>query len=134
MIDKNKFKDFDFNDGVDLSETELLHLKSILPTDYQNFVQTYNGGEGEIGEEYLVLHKAEELIEINTDVKISDFDNKLFIIGSNGGGEYVAIDFRNDTLKYIIIPFIFEYAAIKVLAYDIDDLFNKIYIEGYFGK
>ena len=80
-----------------------------------------------------MLHQAEKLNDINADYKIVEFDTSLFIIGSNGSGQLIAIDARNTNPSYLLIPYIFEYDAIIELSTNVEDLFKQIYEEGYFG-
>ena len=133
MIEEEYLVGFQKNSGLEESQLKLLEFPIELPEDYINLLKIFNGGEGEIGEEYLVLHQAEKLNDINADYKIAEFDANLFIIGSNGSGELIAIDARNKNPSYISIPYIFEYDAIIELSTNIEDLFKRIYEEGYFG-
>ncbi|SMC87895.1 SMI1/KNR4 family protein [Cellulophaga tyrosinoxydans] len=132
MIKYEYLKEFEGNSGITSEKLSFLKLPERLPEDYIELLKQFNGGEGEVGEEYLVLHKADELIEINKDIEIAKFDKNIFVIGSNGGGEFVAIDFRNEKPIYILIPFIFEYDAIIELGSNIDELFERIYTVGFF--
>ena len=90
--------------------------------------------EKEMSEKNISCFKRrEELNEINKDYEIAEFDPNIFIIGSNGSGELIAIGRSKNSLIYILIPYIFEYDAIIELASDVDGLFKKIFKEGYFG-
>tara|TARA_R110001583_G_C5332668_1_gene378502 strand:+ start:68 stop:475 length:408 start_codon:yes stop_codon:yes gene_type:complete len=133
MIKKEYLEEFEKNAGIEPENLNSLKFTIEIPQDYLEFLKEFNGGEGDVGEEYLVLHKAEELNEINTDYEIAEFDPKIFIIGSNGSGELIAIDTRKNSPIYILIPSIFEYDAIIELASDVNGLFKRIFTEGYFG-
>ena len=132
MLEKKYFEKFNGNTGVPVD----INLKSKLPTkiplDYFNFISLYNGGEGFIGEEYLKLYKIEELLHINEDYSVDEFAPDIFIIGTNGGGEAIAFDFRYENPKYILIPFIFDYNDVIELGNNINDFFARIYKKGYF--
>ena len=39
----------------------------VLPNDYIEFMKKHNGGQGDIGETWLILYRLEELQEINDD-------------------------------------------------------------------
>ncbi len=80
----------------------------------------------------MILYKAEDLLKNNIEYKLKDFDPRIFLIGSNGGGEAVAIDLRKKDFKYILIPFIFEYDAIIELGNDINNFFHRLFNIGYF--
>jgi hypothetical protein len=134
MIKKEYLADFECNPGI--TEEQLGHLKlpRRLPADYLDLLKEMNGGEGDVGDEYLILDKAEQLLEINQDTEIADFDKDLFIIGGNGGGELIVIDFRRPKPKYVIMPYIFEYEAMIELGSSIEELFKRVHDIGYFNE
>ena len=49
-----------------------------LPVDYRSFLLKSNGGEGFVGEHYLVLWKVEELIEFNRDYAVDEWAPACF--------------------------------------------------------
>ena len=134
MIKKEYLDKFDGNSGVSSELLNSIKLPERLPSDYIELIKNYNGGEGFVGEEYLILEKVEEFLEVNESCGIEEFDNNIFLIGSNGGGEAVAIDFRNKKPIYILIPYIFEYEAIIELGTSLEEFFERIHKEGFFGK
>mgnify|MGYP003626296418 CR=1 FL=1 len=134
MIKNEYLAEFNSNSGITTESLISLKLPKRLPTDYIEFLKKFNGGEGFVGEEYLVLEKAEKLLERNKNYKIEEFDKNIFLIGGNGAGEGVAIDFRNDKPRYILIPLIFEYDAILYLGKNIKELFEQIYENGFFEE
>lgn len=81
-------------------------LQVELPPDYVSFLRSYNGGEGTIGETYLVLWKAEELAEMNQSYRATEFVPELLLIGSDGGGEAFAFDKRTAPWGVVMVPFI----------------------------
>jgi hypothetical protein len=125
-------RDFSQNKGMSEKSLNSLELRNDLPKDYLELLQKYNGGEGFIAEEYLVLHKAEEIKRLNKEYGIENFDTKIFLIGNNGNGEAIGIDLRNEKTEYILIPYSFEYKSIIKLAENINGLFKRIYEKGYF--
>ena len=82
------------------------HLGSNLPEFYRNFMRGCNGGEGFIGEQYLILWRAEELLEFNREYEVSIYAPELFLFGSNGGGEAFAFDNRDTGMKICAVPFV----------------------------
>ena len=46
-------------------------LGSNLPPDYVRFLRSNNGGEGFVGDEYLIFWKAEELGRLNRGYEVS---------------------------------------------------------------
>lgn len=133
MINNNYLIDFEKNSGIEENHLNSLQFPVQLPNDYLDLLKSFNGGNGTVGEEYLILHKVEELIKINKDYKIAKFDNKFFIIGSNGSGELIALDTRKKNPIYVLIPYIFEYDAIIELSNNVEGLFQRIFEKGYFG-
>ncbi|MDW5289617.1 SMI1/KNR4 family protein [Formosa sp. PL04] len=134
MIKKEYLKTFSNNSGITTNKLESLKFPKNLPQDYLEFLIIFNGGEGFVGENYLVLTKAESLLQLNMDSGIDTFDNQIFLIGGNGASEAIAIDFRNDNPKYILLPLIFEYDAILELGATIEDLFAHIFEKGFFKE
>jgi hypothetical protein len=132
MIDKNMFLKFNFNSISDLSEIETLVTQKKVSRDYLELLKLGNGGEGFIGNEYLILYKNEDLVKINNQYEIEKYVPGIFIFGSNGGDEALAFDYRNDKIKYILIPFMFEYDTIIELGKTIEEFLDRIYQNGFF--
>lgn len=130
ILDKYLLK-FNKNTGIKPEKLNVLEFKISLPQNYFDLLTAFNGGEGEVGNNYLWLYKAEEL---NESYNSAEFDSKIFIIGNNGSGEFIEIDARNNNFTYILLPMIFEYEAIIELSSDINELFKHIYEYGYFGN
>ncbi|NEN76602.1 hypothetical protein F9B74_09825 [Pelistega sp. NLN82] len=103
----------------------LLELKSNfnLPDDYFSFLSSHNGAEGFVQEQYLILWKAEELLEFNNAYEVREYVDNLFLIGSNGGGEGIGYDL--ETMDIVMIPFIgMNRKYIKVIAKSIEELLS----------
>ena len=80
-----KWGTFEFNTPY-LGETIEKINEVVLPKDYIEFMKKHNGGEGDIGETWLIIYPLEELKEINDDYESEEFLPGHIIIGSNGGG------------------------------------------------
>lgn len=93
-----------------------------LPLEYIEFMKKHNGGEGDIGEHWLVIYPIEELEEINEDFKEYLPDGNI-IIGSNGGGELLGLN-RNG--QYFIVPEIIEEDYIDVIGNSMENLPDDI--------
>lgn len=79
----------------------------VLPSDYKNFLQEYLGSEHFIGEEFVRLWDAEEIMELNRSYNIVDNLPMTIAIGSNGSSEYLAIEMvSKDNYRVVISPFI----------------------------
>ena len=61
-----------------------------MPDGYTAFLRRANGGEGFIGERYVRLCRAEELIGMNRSYNVAQFFPDMFFIGTDGGGEAYA--------------------------------------------
>jgi hypothetical protein len=81
-------------------------LRFRLPDSYVEFLQTKNGGEGFIGKSYLALWKVEDLIAMNSAYHVSEFVPKLFLFGSDGGGEAFGFDTRTAECRVVSVPFV----------------------------
>jgi hypothetical protein len=93
---------FQMNNGASrdaILATELM-LNVALPIDYKQFLLKSNGGEGFIGNKYLMLWRAEELESLNEGYEIAIYAPGLLIFGSNGGGEGYAFRYETDTVEY----------------------------------
>ena len=64
-----------------------------VPVEYEQFLRYSNGGEGYLCIEpwYFQLCSAEDVIGYNQGYKVDEFLPTFFAIGSNGGGEILAI-------------------------------------------
>ncbi|WP_258602373.1 SMI1/KNR4 family protein [Mesorhizobium sp. AR10] len=63
------------------------NLGVTLPKDYTNFLKEHDGGEGFIGDSYIVLFKAEELADFNREYEVEKYAPGILLFASNGGGE-----------------------------------------------
>lgn len=77
-----------------------------LPHDYTSFLQQTNGGEGFIGDSYLILWRMEELVEKNKAYQAAEYAPGLFLLGSDGGGEAFAFDMRSEAKPIVAVPFV----------------------------
>ena len=64
-----------------------------LPDDYKEFMLWSNGGEGNIGSQYLSLWKIEDLMQLNKDTKYKVFVEKSLVIGTDGGDNCIGFYF-----------------------------------------
>lgn len=71
-----------------------LSLRIKLPPDYAEFMKKHNGGEGFIGDNYVILWRVEELAPFNRDYEVEQYAPGLIMFGSKGGGEAYAFDTR----------------------------------------
>lgn len=99
---------FELNEPA--SENNIRKVEELLsinfPQEYYDFLLISNGGEGAIGQSYLVLWKIEDLIELNDAYGVEEFAPGLLIIGSDGGDTAYCIDIRSDLKQFVQVPFI----------------------------
>ena len=78
-----------------------------LPDDYVELLLWSNGAEGFIGEEYWVLWSVEEIGELNLAYQVGNYLPGMLAIGSDGGGECIALDYRrqNPEPALVRVPF-----------------------------
>ena len=86
------------------------------------FLARSNGGEGFIGERYVWLWKAEELVTHNRGYKVAEFFPTFFFIGTDGGGEAYAFDVSRDDPTVFEVPFIGMPSDANVIANSLDAL------------
>ena len=75
-----------------------------LPKDYLNFMRHSNGGEGELGVQpgWFQLWEAENVIQFGIEYEVPKYAPGFFAFGSNGGGEILAFDLRNEAGRPIV--------------------------------
>lgn len=77
-----------------------------LPPDYIEFLKLTNGGEGFIGDRYVILFPVEVLADLNKAYQVEVYVPGLLIFGSNGGGEAFGFDTRRSPWAVVQVPFI----------------------------
>ncbi|QDU90910.1 SMI1 / KNR4 family protein [Pirellulimonas nuda] len=77
-----------------------------LPQDYRSFLLGRGGGEGFLGEQYLILWNADQIVPYNADYEAETYAPGLLIFGSSGGGEGFAFDLRKQCNDIVAVPFI----------------------------
>jgi hypothetical protein len=77
-----------------------------LPSDYCNFLKESNGGEGFVGNEYLILWKLDELERFNQEYEVGLYLPSVVLFGSNGGGEAYGFDTKAFPWQIVRVPFI----------------------------
>lgn len=89
-----------------INEIETL-VKFSLPIDYKKFLQTYSGYECHIGDQFVRLWDADELIEQNESYEIAVSLPLTIGIGSNGASEFIAIEMLSEgNYRIVLSPFI----------------------------
>ncbi|WP_340054450.1 SMI1/KNR4 family protein [Pseudomonas sp. JAI120] len=103
------------------------HVGVALPESYIEFLKTHDGGEGFIGDSYIIFWKAEELVEFNREYEVETYAPGIFLFASNGGGEGYGFDTLDAAMPVVRIPFIGmnRQYAISV-ASDLPDLFARL--------
>ena len=117
-----QWNEFEFNKPYEGSEISSINGIS-LPEQYIDFMKRHNGGEGDIGESWLVLFALEELQEMNDAYEVQDSLPDHIIIGSDGGGELYGINAEG---FYFNIPAVGGAGDICLLGHNIDELPGKI--------
>jgi SMI1 / KNR4 family (SUKH-1) len=88
-----------------------------LPDAYEGFLRTTNGGEGFIGDHYVIFWSAEELERLNRGHDVQKNVPGLLVFGTDGGGEAFAFDTRRLPWAVVLVPFVvMESSAIVPLA------------------
>lgn len=77
-----------------------------FPDDYVAFMTEHDGGEGFIGDQYVILYKAAEIPGYNRDYEIERFAPGFVLFGTNGGGEAFVFDTREGEHSVAMVPFI----------------------------
>lgn len=77
-----------------------------MPEDYREFLEFSSGGEGMIGDYYVMFWTAEELAQYNQAYQVNQYAPGLVLFGSDGGGEGFAFDARTAPSPVVILPFV----------------------------
>lgn len=80
-----------------------------LPESYLQFLCTTNGGEGDLGIEpgWISFWSAEEVLDLNRSYELDQLVPGFFGIGSNGGGDLIALDGRKGPpFPVVAVPFV----------------------------
>ena len=100
----------EFHKNTPSSTSEIDAVEAALgiafPSDYRVFLEMSDGGEGFIGNDYLILWRTSELQRYNRDYDVSTYAAGLLGFVSNGGGEMFAFDARFEPPPVVITPFI----------------------------
>lgn len=83
-----------------------LQARGEMPPEFLDFLRASNGGEGFLGDIYLVLWPAEDLVEMNGLYEVAKQAPGLFLFGSDGGGEALAFDRTQPGLPVVRVPFV----------------------------
>lgn len=117
--------------SIGASDAATQHLAASLgcslPSDYINFLREHDGGEGFIGDNYLILWRAEEISQFNREYEVEQYAPGLLLFGSSGGGEGYGFDTRDVAMPVVRVPFIgmdLRYAI--PVASDFTDLLNQL--------
>lgn len=93
------------------AESEILdglstRLGAALPKSYIDFLKEHDGGEGFIGDNYIIFWKAEELVDFNREYEVETYAPGIFLFASSGGGEGYGFDTYDAAMPIVRIPFI----------------------------
>lgn len=117
----NKWESFKFNEPYPGKIIDKINNVT-LPEEYLEFMKKHNGGEGDIGNTYLVLFPLEELQEINEDYCMEEYLPNHIIIGNNGSGELYGL---NSNGEYFVVPYIIEEEYLTILGSTINEFYGK---------
>jgi hypothetical protein len=88
-----------------LLQSEAL-LGKKLPAEYSAFLTISNGGEGFVGNSYVIFWPVQELSLMNNAYEVQEYAPGLLIFGSDGGGEAYGFDTRSKDWPIVQIPFV----------------------------
>jgi SMI1/KNR4 family protein SUKH-1 len=110
---------FNGNPPADTSSMRQLETDASirLPEDYARFLLEVDGGEGFVGDTYLILWRAGELLAMNEAYQVPEYAPGLFLFGSDGGGEAFAFDTRSDAKPIVSVPLVgMELKVVRLVA------------------
>jgi hypothetical protein len=86
--------------SFELIEKQLSHR---LPNDYKFYLENFKPFEGFIGPEYVALWGYDFVLESNAEIGIFSLVPNTLLVGSNGGGEYIAFYFSEQEQPSVVI-------------------------------
>jgi SMI1 / KNR4 family (SUKH-1) len=99
-----------------------------LPADYVQFLLKMDGGEGFIGEHFVMLWSVERFVEMNTGTYFAEAAPGLVVFGSDGGGEAFGFDARSTPPPIVMIPYSgMEWDVAIMLAPDFNSFLQHLY-------
>jgi hypothetical protein len=102
-----------------------------LPDEYKSFLLTSNGGEGFIGEAYVILWPIEELLQVNAGYEVETNAPGLFAFGSDGGGEAFAFRQPCATASVVMFPWVGVDAESTIaMASSFNQFLERLYCSG----
>jgi|SRR3954452_25197944 hypothetical protein len=101
-------------------------LRVGLPSDYLDFLRQHDGGEGFIGDNYIIFWRAGQLGDFNREYEVGKYAPGIVLFGSDGGGEGYGFDTSTGDMPIVRIPFIgMERRYATPIARNFADLFVK---------
>ncbi|OWP71540.1 SMI1/KNR4 family protein [Pseudomonas sp. K2I15] len=98
-----------------------------LAQNYLDFLKAHDGGEGFIGDHYMVFWEAQELADFNREYEVETYAPGIFLFGSDGGGEGYGFDTNEALMPIVRIPLIgMERQYAEPVARDVPDLFVRL--------
>src|SRR5262249_49133489 len=104
-------------------------LKLTFPDVYKDFLCYSNGGEGDLPIQLGLVRfwSADELADANADYEVEQWIPGFIGIGSNGGGEMIAFDTRQECWGVYLVPFVpMDEAEALPLAPDFESFLGMI--------
>lgn len=108
-------------------------IPSGMPASYISLLSFSDGGEGPLAVQpfYLCLDSTTEIVASRSSAtpRQSEFEN-IFIFGSNGGGEYLALDLRrSQPWPVVSVDMVVGIESAEVVAEDFDSFLNLVGVE-----
>lgn len=91
------------------------------------FFKAHDGGEGFIGDGYIIFWRVEEVVDFNREYEVGTYAPGIFWFASNGGGEGYGFDTSDVAMPVVRVPFIgMDRQHAILVARDIPDLFAQL--------
>ena len=102
ILYKYNFPKRKFGQEIAFDEIEKL-IGFRLPEDYKFFLNNFKERECLIGQEYLRLWDIDSLLENNNGYQILTYLTDTLAIGTNMGGEFIAIEYLSPNKHHIVL-------------------------------
>lgn len=104
MIDWENFKEFELEQAPSPDALDRLHIAvaEIRDEDYRSFIRAHNGGEGFVGEGYLVIDGIDSILA--TLHRASEYGTAFLPFGSDGSDGLFAFDTSASNWPVLVLP------------------------------
>ncbi len=129
-------------DRASITAAERL-LGVTFPADLVELYQRHSALNGSVGDDaededaggIVIFYPVAELAENNEGYEFPGYTPGFVLIGTNGGGEAYALDYRTDPPVYVVVPFIGrDYDTALLAGSSLADFLTSVAEQSFWGR